>query len=445
LSPLIPRWEYRLRQAAGGGVEWPRRALTPEQWYQPMGRTVVGVAHEVWLSFPKKVRRPVFHGLSALVAPRPDPAAKGGLPLAVAGLFRAATGIGEGARRTFDALEAAGLEPAAFDLSGAFDDEALPESSGFRPMVEASGGSLIVHISGAYLPYALCVIGHKRTKARRIIGYWAWELPQIPKAMRIGLRFAHEIWVPSSFVRDAVAPITDIPVHVVPHPLPAMNASPLPRSNLGLPDDAVVILSVAHLGSTLNRKNPLAVIKAFRQAYGDTNNRILLLKLLDPGTVDWARRSIEECIGGAANIRVIDRTLTDREMVGLIAMADIVVSLHRSEGFGLVPAQAMRLGKPVIATGWSGNLDFMTKRNSALVSYRLVTARDPQGTYDFPNQNWADPNVEHAAAWIRRLGESAELRQRLGSQAAGDLTSRFAPELFARRVRGLLQRGDATL
>jgi glycosyltransferase involved in cell wall biosynthesis len=341
----------------------------------------------------------------------------------------------------YEALDACGLQPAAFDLSGAFDQVDLPTPTALRPMVDAgSGGSLVVHMSGPYLPYALYKLGRKLTQGRRIIGYWAWELPRIPEAWHLGLQFAHEIWVPSRFVERAVTPLTHLPVHVVPHPVPAVTASPLRRDELGLLEDAIVILNVNHLGSTHSRKNPLAVIEAFRRACGDASNRILVLKLLDPGTSPAARRSLEECIGGAPNIRVIDRTMTRPEVMSLIATSDIVISLHRSEGFGLVPAQAMQLGKPVIATGWSGNLDFMTERNSALVSYTLVPARDPQGTYDLPDQKWAEPNVEHAAAWIRRLGESAELRKRLGSLAAADIAAHFAPEVFVRRVRSLLQR-----
>ena len=105
-------------------------------------------------------------------------------------------------------------------------------------------------------------------------------------------------------------------------------------------------------------------------------------------------------------------------MAGLMAAADIVLSLHRSEGFGLVPAQAMALGKPVVATGWSGNLEFMTKDNSALVYYSLVPVRDPEGAFDAAGQKWADADVDHAAAWLRRLADDADLRASMGAAAA---------------------------
>jgi glycosyltransferase involved in cell wall biosynthesis len=199
------------------------------------------------------------------------------------------------------------------------------------------------------------------------------------------------------------------------------------------------LLIVLHLGSAFSRKNPVAAISAFRRAFGNTADKVLIVKLVDPGGDGRARRHLADAIGSARNIRVIDRTLSPREMTGLIAAADIIISLHRAEGFGLVPAQAMQLGKPVVATGWSGNLDFMTEANSALVSYSLVPVRDPEGSFDdMADQQWAEADVDHAAEWLKRLSASPELRTRLGSAAAADMAMQFGPERFAQRVMQLL-------
>src|SRR5690606_18084136 len=112
--------------------------------------------------------------------------------------------------------------------------------------------------------------------------------------------------------------------------------------------------------------------------------------------------------------------LPEADMMGLTAASDIVISLHRSEGFGLVPAQAMALGKPVIATGWSGNMEFMTPHNSAPVSYSLIPVDDPEGTFDGAGQMWADADIEEAADWLRRLAGDATLRRNMGEKAASD-------------------------
>jgi glycosyltransferase involved in cell wall biosynthesis len=130
-------------------------------------------------------------------------------------------------------------------------------------------------------------------------------------------------------------------------------------------------------------------------------------------------------------------------MAGLIAAVDIVLSLHRSEGFGLVPAEAMQLGKPVVATGWSGNMDFMNERNSAPVSYDMVPVQDPYGgAFIADGQLWADAHVDHAADWLRRLAAEPELRRRLGENARADIARQLSPGFFARNVANLLKAGQ---
>jgi glycosyltransferase involved in cell wall biosynthesis len=401
------------------------------------------IAHRLWQRLPRDLRRQVFARLTPLFAPRPDRAPTGGLPVGIAGLFSTAGGLGEGARLTYSALETAGLQPSAFDLSAAFDQFDLPPTKALRPLKPGTGGSLVVHHNAPYIPYALWALGAQQTRGRRIIGYWAWELPRLPASWQTGLRFVHEVWVPSRFTQSAVAAATDLPVHVVPHPLPAVAATPLQRSDFDIAEHAVVVLNVFHLGSTLVRKNPLAAVAAFRRAFGESPDHVLLIKLINPGNVPAARQRFEQSIAGAPNIRVIERMLPAAEMTGLLAMSDIIISLHRAEGFGLVPAEAMRLGKPVVATGWSGNLDFMSERNSALIAYKLVPVQDPENFFEADGQLWADPDIDHAAEWLRRLADSAALRCQLGTAAAAAVAAQLSPERIARVIRDLLARPPA--
>jgi glycosyltransferase involved in cell wall biosynthesis len=394
------------------------------------------VLRRLWRQVPLRRRIQLQSNITQLIAPLPDRDARGGFPLAIAGLFSTASGIGEGARLAYAALDAAGLAPTAFDLSGAFGQTEFSASSPRRALAPG-GGSLIVHHNAPYMPHALWALGRGLIQGRRIIGYWAWELPKLPPLWLPGFRFVHEIWVPSTLTRDAVAAATDLPVHVVPHPLPKIPATPNMRGRLGLPQDALVVLNVSHLGSATARKNPLAAIAAFRKAFGERSDRVLAIKLIDNGA-QAARHELDAAIAGSSNIRVIEGTLPQADMAGLMAAADIVISLHRSEGFGLVPAQAMALGKPVVATGWSGNLDFMNERNSALVDYSLVPVRDPEGAFDEASQQWAEPDIDHAAEWLRRLAESRELRASMGAQAAASVNAQLAPEKFVRNVTALI-------
>lgn len=392
----------------------------------------------LWQRLPQHTRRQIMFDVGRLLAPHPDRAPRGGWPLGIAGLFSTASGLGEGARLAYAALEAAGRTPAAYDLSGAFGQSEMAAPS-LRALRTGTGGSLIVHHNGPFIPHALWALGRAQVRARRIIGYWAWELPKLPDDWNGAFPFVHEIWVPSTFTRDAVAAATSKPVHVVPHPLPDVRHTPNMRATLGLPRNALIVLNVFHLGSAFSRKNPIAAVKAFRRAFGDAKDRVLAIKLVDNGAAPWARRELDEAVAGACNIRIIDRMLSQPDMTGLMAASDIVISLHRSEGFGLVPADAMRLGKPVVATGWSGNLEFMSKNNSALISYRLVPVSDSDPSFDDGGQSWAEANVDDAAEWLRRLAASAELRWNMGAAAQADVTRKLSPEGFVRTVETLLR------
>lgn len=399
------------------------------------------VLRRLWRCIPQHTRMQIQSEVTRLIAPTPDRDAPGGFPLGIAGLFSTASGIGEGARLAYAALDAAGLAPMAFDLSKAFGQMEFSGASQRRPLLPG-GGSLIVHHNGPFAAHALWALGRERIRGRRIIGYWAWELPRLPKVWQPGLRFVHEIWVPSTFTRDAVAAATDLPVHVVPHPLPTMPVTRGMRAKLGLPEDALVVLNVFHLGSAFSRKNPLAAIDAFRMAFGDAPDRILAIKVIDNGSAHGARRAIDAAVAGAGNIRLIEGMLPEADMAGLMQASDIVISLHRSEGFGLVPAQAMALGRPVVATGWSGNRDFMNEANSALVRYSLTPVRDPDGAFDAADQCWADADVAHAADWLRRLADDEDLRHRLGAAAATHVNALLSPEKFASRVANLIDAGE---
>jgi glycosyltransferase involved in cell wall biosynthesis len=396
---------------------------------------------KLWQYLPQATRRQILYDVSRVIAPTPDANPRGGFPLGIAGLFSTASGIGEGARLAYTALETADYSPSAFDLSPAFGQVEFTDGKDRRTLLPGTG-SLIVHHNGPFLPHALWALGRSRVRGRRIVGYWAWELPRLPQDWQPSFRYVHEIWVPSNFTRDAIAAATDKPVHVVNHPLPPMPVTPNMRGKLGLPAAALVVLNVMHLGSAFARKNPLAAIAAFRQAFGDAPGRVMVIKLIAGGATAWAQRALDEAIAGANNIRLIEGTLPEADMMGLMDASDIVISLHRSEGFGLVPAQAMALGKPVIATGWSGNLDFMTKRNSALVSYSLIPVDDPDGGFGGDGQMWADADVDEAGAWLGRLAADAELRRKLGEAAARDVAKQLSPETFAANVAGLIKRGE---
>ena len=385
--------------------------------------------HRLWRLLPAVQRRSLFAAAAGLLAAGRPLAARGSsmaptgaAPTGadgaiVAGEFSRASGVGETARLMHAALGTLRLPAAAIDIAPLLPahraDLPAPE-----PQPAPPGAPLVLHVNAPLLPWVLLRLPRALARGRRIIGYWAWELPVPSPDWAPGARLVHEIWTPSRFVADALSPLLPGRVRVVPPPLAAVppRPAPLDRAAFGLPDHAVVVLTALNLASSFERKNPLAAIAAFRAAFGHRADRLLVLKLGNPehAPADFAR--IRAAVAGAANIRLETRTLPAASSHALTAAADIVLSLHRSEGFGLVPAEAMLLGRPVIATGWSGNLTFMDADSAALVGYRLVAAHDARGLYALPGALWAEPDLGEAAAWLRHLAADRAARAALGAR-----------------------------
>ena len=393
--------------------------------------------HRAWRRLPAQQRRRVAARIAALLAPRIErgvPSARGGL--AVAGELSRISGLGEGARLMLRALDRLQIAHWAMDVSGH-----LPAAGSGTPATHAAvppaGVPLVVHVNAPLLPLVLLRLPRDLLVGRRVIGYWAWELPDVPPDWRAGARFVHEVWVPSAFTAAAFERVLPGRVRVVPHPLAIAPPEPatLDRGAFGWPTDAVVVLVSANLASSFERKNPLGAVAAFRAAFGNRRDRLLILKIGNPDhfPADFAR--ITEAVADAPNIRIDTQPYPAAVAHALTAMADIVLSLHRSEGFGLVLAEAMLLGKPVVATGWSGNMAFMDEASAALVDYRLVAAVDARQVYY--GSHWAEPDQGGAVAHLRRLADDAAARASLG--AAGQLRARerLGAGPLAAAVRGL--------
>ena len=151
-----------------------------------------------------------------------------------------------------------------------------------------------------------------------------------------------------------------------------------------------------------------------------------------------AEQRLQAAIAGAANIRLLDGDLSRDAYQRLVGSADVLLSLHRGEGFGLPMAEAMLRGKPVVATAWSGNLDFMDDASACLVPAGLVPVVDEAAAYRGEGGMWAEPDIAAAAAWLRRLRDPA-LRLRIGCAARETAVGRLGPAAFAASVVGGLE------
>jgi glycosyltransferase involved in cell wall biosynthesis len=364
------------------------------------------VIRRIWTLLPRHLRREALFGLMAALAPRidrPEPDGQG--VLAVAGYFTAATGLGAATRRLAAGLREAGLSPHEADLTGPLRQRAGPD--GARPLapVPDGPGTLLVHVNGPMLPWALKVLGRRAVRGKRVIAVWNWELPVLPEDWHRGFRCCHEVWVGTKFVAAACRAAPGCPeVRVVPYPiLPRPAPAAMTRADFGLPQDAFVTLSMFDATSSLARKNPLGAIEAHARAFGDRPDRILVIKThatADAGP-GWA--AVVAAAATHPNVRVMEEHLSRPALWALMAAADCLLSLHRAEGYGFAMAEAMVLGRPVVATGWSGNVDFMAGTGALLVPWHLIPVRDPQEIYETPGAEWAEPDLDAAAQMLSGL------------------------------------------
>ena len=343
-------------------------------------------------------------------------------------------GLAEGARLYARALLAEGYPVAihniAIDMPHGMDDSSLDAHIG----EETPYGVNLIFVNPDYLDEAIAIIGRERLGDRYLIACWFWELEVFPEAWLPALSLVDEVMVSTSFIEKAIGRVTDKPVWQVPLPVGEANDSGLVRADFGLDDDAFIFLSSFDFNSFLTRKNPLAVISAFQLAFADGRPDVRLLIKTSNGHRHPSK--LQELLAAASMDRriIIRDEVIDRSHVqALQRCVNAYISLHRAEGFGLGLAECMRLGKPVIATAWSGNMDFMTRDNSCLVDYNLVPLREGEYLH-CEGQRWAEPNVAHAAEQMRRIVDDGDFAARIGAHAALDVRNRLSLQVTARQI-----------
>jgi glycosyltransferase involved in cell wall biosynthesis len=382
--------------------------------------SVLGAARRLWRSaIPEPLRRLAAPTLNKVLeahvrssgrAPHGAETAQG--PIKVVGYFAGSHGIAASARLAARAFEALGVPVERIDVT----DAKLDWSGRLTEPVSAS--AWIFHLNPPELLAALACLGPRQLVGPRY-GYWAWELPRAPHRWLKDAALVDEVWAPSRYTAQALAGAAS-PVRVVPHPLfieDYASVIPAPRR---APFQGV---SVFDFNSSVARKNPQGAIEAWRRAFGDDPACELTLKTQNgqrfPEVLAALRAS------APANVRVVDEVWPYVDIQSLIAGADVLVSLHRAEGFGLTPAEAMALGVPVLATAYSGVLDFMDEDSALLVPFQPTPVVDPQGVYR--GQTWAEPDLAAAAEALIRLRGDADLRRSLAKAGRERVARQLSP------------------
>lgn len=357
----------------------------------------------------------------------------------IVGFARGELGIGEDSRMAAAALHAAGAPFAVVNVSPGPDVRQQDSTLDGRLTQDAPYPANLFCLTGMDTARVWLERGPELFAGRVNIGCWPWELPRWPEAWRDAYRMVDEIWVSSRYTRQAFEHSSPVPVRLMPMAVRVDDARLLPRAAYGLPDNAFLFLYVFDFNSYMARKNPWAALRAFRRAFPGGREPVrLALKVMNarPRDERWTRFARE----AAQDPRVLffNGTMDRRDLLGLFNACDAYVSPHRSEGFGRTLAEAMLLGKPVVATGYSGSADFLTEETGYPVGGRLIPLQE--GDYPFgEGLFWADPDIDHFSRCMRDVfTDPAEARRR-AENGRSLIAARHNPLVVGRAYKDRLE------
>ena len=363
----------------------------------------------------------------------------------IVGFLTAELGVGESARCMVRAADAAAIPTALVSLKLNCKNRLGDQTYAARLQEDNPHGVNVIHLD----PPASRDLDHHHGRAFRAgkynIGYFAWELPEFPDAWVPSLDFYDEIWCPSDFTARAIAMKSPLPVLTMPHAIsfarPVESTLAL-RTRFALPAGKFLFLTLFDLNSYAERKNPRAVLAAFRQAAlaseALAKEAALVVKVQNAVSNPADFAALEAAVRDLPGTVLITDTLSRADIYALEAACDCFVSLHRSEGFGLAIAESMFLGKPVISTDWSATAEFVDETNGCPVRAPLVTLAENHGPYA-KGSTWAEPDPAHAAEWMKKLFADRALAARLGARARETIETRFSPAVIGARYRRRLE------
>jgi glycosyltransferase involved in cell wall biosynthesis len=357
----------------------------------------------------------------------------------VYGYAFAESGTGQIVRAVVAALAAEGIPFAVvpFTRTISRQQHVLEDPGTAAPSFDTN----LICVNADQVPLFFESMGSQLLPGARNIGLWAWEVEDLPPAMAASERHLDEIWGISSFTAAALARRLSKPVRAFPLPVVVPEIRRRTRAELGMPDGFLFLFCFDY-DSVFRRKNPLAVVAAFRQAFPDRDGVVLYIKTTNAGRHAAEDEALRAAAGGRANIVIRDAYVTSDDYFSMLDACDCYVSLHRSEGFGLTVAEAMALGKPVISTAYSSTLEFANESNSFPVPARLVEVGDGAPPYP-PHARWADPDVSAAAEQMTRVYTDRGVAAAVAARARAGIETLHGPSARGPLLRRLLDESAA--
>lgn len=355
-----------------------------------------------------------------------------------------AIGRSEHLRTIWRALQAASVSASIYDVYGMVPEDSVIAEMGHCLVNEIADGIRIFHLNGDEIQSSLRRIEERQAgllpRGYNVVAP-AWELPRYPAVWARELDRFDEIWAPTAFVEEALRRAVSIPVFRLRNACEPHISALLEKSYFGIPSDSFAILYFFDLRSYTSRKNPWSTIEAVRRliAARPASKVHLVLKLNYSASDPNVLVEIEDRIAHFRDrVTVLDATFTNNETKNLVRCCDCFLSLHRSEGFGRGPAEAMFFGKPVVATGWSGNMEYMHEGVAFPVRYSLQPVRDGEYPH-FENQVWADPDVSHAAEVLIRIVDNPKLARAMEKRARRHMRRNYSDVVLGATYRRHLE------
>lgn len=352
------------------------------------------------------------------------------------GYIRAEMGLGEGARSDARALHEAGIDFGIINYELGNSARMGEVSWQQKEREDAPFDISLWHINADHLAAAQHAIPRYLLGDSYQIAFWAWELEVMPTSWRPALALVDEIWVPSEFVRETIAQETDKPVVCLPHCVAPKPDSTLGRDYFALPEASTLFLAMYDTHSVAERKNPNAALNAYLQAFPQADGAAGLVLKVNNADVE-SLQALSVRLGDRDDIILLTADHSKREIDSLIAACDCFVSLHRSEGFGLAPAESMALGKAVILSDWSGSQEYTRAEHCFPIACELIELERDYGPYK-RGQRWADPDIAQAAEAMRQLVAQPELGPEMGDRARRFIEDNFSPKAIGERMRARL-------
>lgn len=378
--------------------------------FRYLGESAKKYLKKTWKALPIAVRElPLKYLCVLLLGNRQYVRPQADTPVYILGNFQAVGGISRSAQLYASQMRQKGQQCICVDttremlqvVKNVVLDDSLRSLKDIRD--DSGAGTVIVHLNPPQFLWLLCQLRMKFLQNKHVIAYWAWELEDIPALWKFALRFADAVEVPSSFTQRAVARNTHKNVVVQPHVVPVPDLVKQTFAHDGI----LRCLLVFDMDSFCSRKNPQATIAAFLRAF-PPGEASLTIKVshVEAHMAEW--QDLQALAAPHEHIHFIVDWMDDVALSRLFLQHDVYISLHRSEGYGLTIREAMLYGLYVVATGWSGNTDFMQGERVFAVPYALIPVRDSCRFFaHIPNARWAEPDIKAASDILQAIRRRA--------------------------------------